>query len=311
MQGGQGQFTVRRMTPADKPALMAIAARIWDGTDYLPAVFDDWVADRDGEFAAVFLGERLVGCGKLTFLTPADAWFEGLRKDPDLATKGVTTTVTAHFLRALAGRPGLRSVRFSTSVRNLASITANERMGFRRYATLSCKVWAGTKAELEAAAAIPAAGRGLLVRRIEDAASACGFLEAGGYLDATRGLLPDGWRAFPYSRDLLAARYVAPGHCWGAFDGTDLAGVMILAQAANRAHLYLKMVVLDAWQPAAAHALLDTLFTVARKRAMEYNEIELIAPQLARVRGPCAERGLGSGEQEEDFLVYEYPGAGR
>lgn len=309
MEGGQGPFTIRRMTPADKPALMAIAARIWDGTDYLPAVFDDWVADRAGEFAAVLLGDRLVGCGKLTFLTPVDAWFEGLRKDPDLAEKGVTTAVSAHFLRALAGRPGLRSIRFSTYVRNHASITANERMGFRRYATMSCKTWAGKKEELQATQGAPAGSGGLEVRRIDDALPAGRFLEESGYLEATRWLLPDGWRAVPYSRELLAARYVSPGHCWGAFDGTDLAGVMILVQAANRQHLYLKTVVLDARGPAAG-ALLDRLFAVARERAMEYNEIELIAPPLARVLGPCAGRGLRSWEQEEDFLVYEYPGTG-
>jgi hypothetical protein len=311
MEGDPGQFTIRRMTPADKPALMAIAARIWDGTDYLPAVFDDWVADREGEFAAVLLGGRLVGCGKLTFLTPADAWFEGLRKDPDLAEKGVTTAVSAHFLRALAGRAGLRSIRFSTYVRNLASITANERMGFRRVITLSCKTWTGKREELQATRGAAAGDRGLEVRRIDDVSLAGRFLEESGYLEATRWLLPDGWRAFPYSRDLLAARYVSPGHCWGAFDGPELAGVMILVQAANRQHLYLKTVVLDAPGAQTADTLLDRLFAVARERAMGYNEIELIAPPLARVLGPCAGRGLRSWEQEEDFLVYEYPGAGR
>ena len=53
MAGGKGAFTIRRMTPADKPALLAISARMREWTDYIPAVFDEWVADRDGEFAAV------------------------------------------------------------------------------------------------------------------------------------------------------------------------------------------------------------------------------------------------------------------
>ncbi len=66
--GGE-MFSIRRMTTADKPAIMEISSHIWEGSDYLPAVFDERVADREGEFAAVLMGERLVGCGKLTFLT--------------------------------------------------------------------------------------------------------------------------------------------------------------------------------------------------------------------------------------------------
>ncbi len=245
------------MTSADKPAILALDARIFGGMDYLGAVFDGWVADREGEFAAVLRDGRVVGCGKLTFLTPADAWLEGLRKDPDLGEKGVTAAVTAHFLEQLVGRPGLRSIRFSTSAKNLASITANERMGFRRCLTLPRREWSGTRVELEAVPDGPAAPAGLVVRRIAgsaEAVEACRFLENGGYLEAARGLLLDGWRGLPYSRELVAARYVEPGHCWGAFDGGRLEGVMIAVQAANRAHLYLKTVVLDARRGRGARA---------------------------------------------------------
>jgi hypothetical protein len=300
-------YAIRRMTPADKPALLALDAQIFGGTDYLGAVFDDWVADREGEFAAVLLDGSLVGCGKLTFLTPADAWLEGLRKDPALVEKGVAAAVTSHFLEELVGRPGLRSIRFSTSARNLASITANERIGFRRCLTLACREWSGTRAELEAVPAGPAAPSRLVARRIADAAQACRFLEAGEYLEAAGGLLLDGWRGLPYSRELVAARYVGPGHCWGAFDCGRLVGVLIAVQAANRAHQYLKTVVLDPRGPGTADLLLDRLFAVAREKAMDYNEIELVAPPLARVLVPCEERGLRSVEQERDVLVFEYP----
>ena len=66
-----GAFEIRPMRPGDKPAMVDIASRIWDGTDYLPFVFDDWIADADGEFAAATLGGRVVGCGKLSFPAPA------------------------------------------------------------------------------------------------------------------------------------------------------------------------------------------------------------------------------------------------
>jgi hypothetical protein len=303
-------FTFRRMTPADKPVLVAIAARIWDGTDYLPAVFDEWVADTEGEFAAVLLDGRIVGCGKLTFLTRTDAWLEGLRKDPDLTEKGITAAVTTHFLEGLAARKDLASIRFATYVRNLASITANERMGFRRYLTLSCKAWSGKREEL-AAVSIGTTQRGrLVVRQVADEQQAFDFLEASGYLDATRGLLLEGWRALPYARGLFSSRYIRAGFCWGAFDGAELRGMAVFFHDPRRAHTYIRLVMIDAREPAAADLLLDRLFAFARERASDYNEIELIAPPIARVREPCAARGFRSWEQEDDFLVYEYPEVG-
>ena len=154
-------ISFRRMTPADQPALMAIASRICDGTSYLPAVFDAWVADPEGEFTAVLLNGRLIGCAKLSFLTPRDAWFEGLRKDPDVTAKGIATAVSTVPGRALAGRADLASIRFSTDVKNLASITANERMGFVRCLTLSCKVWSRKPHGARGAPRRGGGGRGL------------------------------------------------------------------------------------------------------------------------------------------------------
>jgi hypothetical protein len=305
-------LSLRRMTAADKPAVVAIAAKIWDGTDHLPAVFDDWVADPQGEFTAVLHDGRLVGCGKLSFLTPCDAWFEGLRKDPDADVKGVAAAVTAHYLEVLYGRRDLASIRFSTSVKNSASISAHEKMGFRKCLTLSCRTWTGSREELEVlspAAPAPAAGS-LAVHRLDDSEAAARFLESGGCLEATRGLLPDGWRLFPYSRDLLSSRYVQKGHCWAAFDGGEMTGVAIFLPAPNREHQYLKVVALDARGPRPAHALLDTVFSLAREQARGYNEIELIAPAATALRGVLSARGFRSGEQEEDVLVYEYPGVG-
>ena len=300
-------FSFRRMTPADKPALMAIAARIWDGTDYLPAVFEDWVADPAGEFTAVLLNGRIVGCGKLTFLTPVDAWFEGLRKDPDLAEKGVTTAVTAYFLSKLAGRRDLASIRFSTYVKNLASITANERHGFRRLLTLSCKTWNAKRGELEAFPLGRAAPAGPVVQRITREEQVFAFLDASGYMESTKGMLLEGWRALPYSRELLASRYIRTGNCWGIVEGGALTGLSVFVHDTRHAHTYIKLVLIDARDAGAASALFDHLFTYAKGHVSDYNEIELIQPPIARVRDFCAARGFRSWEQEDDFLVYEHP----
>ncbi len=141
-------FSIRRMSRENKPAMREIASRIWEGSDYLPGVFDEWVADSRGEFAAVFLGDRLAGCAKLTYLSDTDAWLEGLRKDPTVPVTGLGRAVSAHFLSILAARRDLTSVRLATYVRNRASIRISESLGFRLRTTLSVKAWRGSRIDL-------------------------------------------------------------------------------------------------------------------------------------------------------------------
>jgi hypothetical protein len=239
-------FSFRPIVQSDKPAIQAIASQTWEGSDYLPFVFDDWVADPQGEFVAVLLDGRLAGCGKMTFLTPTDVWFEGLRKDPAVKEKGVATAITARFLALLAGRRDLTSVRFSTYFDNLSSITSNERLGFRRAASLSWKSLSGRSFDL-ASITLPGFGDGQAtggrVVQIKDERSIRRFMESSPWLGASRGLLPEGWKVFPYSWVLFAERY----------------------------------------------------------------EAEVILPSVPRVKSYLEARGFRSWEQEEDFLVFEYP----
>jgi RimJ/RimL family protein N-acetyltransferase len=296
-------FTLRPMTPTDKPAILGIAARTWEGSDYLPWVFDDWIADRDGEFVAALLGGRVVGCGKLTFLTPSDAWLEGLRKDPDVTEGGLAEAVTRHFLRRLAGRPSLRSVRFSTYVFNERSIAVNERLGFRRRHSFSCKTWTGKRGEL-GSVDCPDAGRVCVVR---DTAEVHRFVEGSGWLSSSEGFLCEGWRAFPYSWELFRGRYLDSGRCVGVLGDERLAGLAVFVHDPRFDENYIKLAFVEAVDRAAANVLFDALFRYAQDRARDDNEIEMILPPGARVGEWAAARGFRSWEREDDFLLYELP----
>jgi hypothetical protein len=52
---------LRPVRPGDRAAVEAIAAQVWDGEDYLPQVFDDWLADPEGLFCAATIHDRLIG----------------------------------------------------------------------------------------------------------------------------------------------------------------------------------------------------------------------------------------------------------
>ena len=296
-------FSLRPMRTADKPAMLGIASRTWEGSDYLPFVFDDWLADGDGEFVAALLADRVVGCGKLTFLTPVDAWLEGLRKDPEVSEGGLAEAVTRHFLRRLAGRPGLRSVRFSTYVLNERSIAVNERLGFRQRNVFSCKAWTG-KPDDVSGVGLPHAGRASVVR---DPVEVRGFVEGSSWLAACGGVLCEGWRVYPYSWDLFRARYLETGRCLGVLDGGRLSGLAAFAHDTRFDQTYLKLSFVEAADRGAAEALFDAVFEYVKAHIRDDNEVEMILPPGTPIGGWAAERGFRSWEREDDFLLYELP----
>lgn len=296
-------FVIRPMRAADKPAIVAIASRTWEGSDYLPWVFDDWLADRDGEFVAVELGGRVVGCAKLTFLTPVDAWLEGLRKDPDVAQGGLAYAVDRYFLRRLAFRPGLASVRFATYILNERSIAASERLGFRRRWVFSCKSWSGKRGDL-VGLPLGSADRAVVVR---DADAVRSFVERSNWLAASGGLVCEGWRAYSYSWDLFRGRYLDAGACLGVLDGGRLTGLAAVVHDPRRPSTYVKLAFVEAVDRAAADALFDAVFAFTKARAGDDNEIEMILPSGAAIGGWAAARGWRSWEREDDFFVYDMP----
>jgi GNAT superfamily N-acetyltransferase len=110
-----------------------MTAETWgDAGDYIHYVYDAWLRDRTGRFM-VAVDEpagAIVAIDKLSFFSPGEAWFEGLRVSPAYRGRGIA----AHFQRRMldeAERLGAKSVRFLTLARNLAVHKMAFRDGFR------------------------------------------------------------------------------------------------------------------------------------------------------------------------------------
>jgi RimJ/RimL family protein N-acetyltransferase len=308
------RFLFRRMRPEDKPAVLEIASRIWEGTDYLPVVFDEWVADAEGEFAAVLLDGRVIGCGKLTFLTPTDAWLEGVRKDPRAAERGVGRAVSEYLLSRLARRPDVTSIRFATYVKNRASIVTHERLGFRVRTTLSVKAWEGSRVDLLArtAAEAGAGSAGEEVRIVRDERAIMQYLRRRKYFEAAGGVMAEGWRAFPYSEHDFLDRYVSTGACRAVFGPSGIRGLSAW-KAGRPGRTTVNLVCVDADDDEAALALIANAFQGAVENARQDRpgsaacQVEWMVPPGERFRRWCQAASLASWEQEDDFLVFEYP----
>jgi GNAT superfamily N-acetyltransferase len=118
------KITLRPAQPHDKAAITALAAKIWEGEDYLHHNFDNWVAQERGRFVVAYAGDTLIGCNKLTELRPGEWWMEGLRVDPDWRGKGVARLLHENIMRIAdeiaAAEKLTGNVRLATESRNYA-----------------------------------------------------------------------------------------------------------------------------------------------------------------------------------------------
>ncbi len=306
-------LAVRRMEPQDKPAILDIASRIWDGGDYLPAVFDEWVADTSGEFVAVLRDGQVVGCAKLTFLTPTDAWLEGLRKDPRVSVRGVGRAASSYLLARLAERTDLTSLRLSTDIRNKPSIVTHEKLGFRLRTAFSVRYWEGSRDELFSRAAGPSSAVSPRVEPQRDEREIRRFLQRRGYFDAADGLMSEGWRVLPYSEPLFVRRYAATGTCHGTRSPEGLTGLYAGKIGRRPRRITMDVVGLDADDDTTAARLIDHAFqALARTVRQEPSSgarcrVQWMIPAGERFRRWCDAAGLAAREQENDLLVFEYP----
>jgi GNAT superfamily N-acetyltransferase len=155
-------LVIRRARRSDKRDVLAAVRTIWGGQDRIPDVFDGWVTHRTGPFFVAESAGRVVGMGKLTVVSPAEAWLEGGRVAPRWRRKGIATALIAHRI-AYARERGFRVLRFSTASDNTPIHRAAKKCGFMRIATLS-RHEALAKAGTLPARAKPAQGRAILRR---------------------------------------------------------------------------------------------------------------------------------------------------
>jgi RimJ/RimL family protein N-acetyltransferase len=114
----RAELVMRPARPEDKATVVEFTKTIWGGDDYLPKVWDEWLADQDGR---LFVGEfegRVVATGKITRLTPKQGWLEGLRVDPAFQGRGFASQVQNFVVAAGWAMPGIERVGLSTSAQN-------------------------------------------------------------------------------------------------------------------------------------------------------------------------------------------------
>jgi hypothetical protein len=123
----------RPALPKDTPEVMALTRTIWEGEDYVPQVWPEWLADPQGLLAVAEYGGRVSGLAKLTCLAPGEWWLEGLRVDPQLEGRGIASRLhgylTGYWERSLSGILRLATASFRAPVQHLSEGSGFQKVG--------------------------------------------------------------------------------------------------------------------------------------------------------------------------------------
>ena len=141
-------IVVRRATAADRDAVLGFASATWDGWDYVPSVWDDWLTAPDG-ILLVAAAERPddgsdprdangdpiepgrpIALTRLTMLSRDELWLEALRVDPRVRGLSVATDLQVAEMHWAAAQGGAPMIRYATAELNVASQRIGARAGF-------------------------------------------------------------------------------------------------------------------------------------------------------------------------------------
>ncbi len=115
----------------DTDQVMELSSHIWEGHDYIPLVWNEWLADPNGLLGVAEFGGRVAGVFKLTRFGDEEWWMEGLRVHPDFQGKGIAAHIHNYVVDTWR-KIGGGKVRLVTHSENLKVHHVCEQNGFSR-----------------------------------------------------------------------------------------------------------------------------------------------------------------------------------
>jgi GNAT superfamily N-acetyltransferase len=180
---------VRPVRPTDRERVEQMVAAVWEGHDYIPEVFDEWVADPGAWFQAGELSGEVVGVQRLRPIAKSVVWYEGLRVAPEQRRRGVARAMLEAAVAQARGL-GFREIRLATA--NPDAIALFRSAGFRLL--VAPRLWRGRRLEGDESARMPSpADAGRLFKLIQE----------GPALAAYGGVLANGEWALDADAELL------------------------------------------------------------------------------------------------------------
>jgi GNAT superfamily N-acetyltransferase len=132
---------IRAARPEDRPAMERICAQTWDWGDYVPEVWDGWLAGvarspaiGSSGVGVLIVGEwegQVVALSRIDFQTRDQVWLEAMRVDPDYRRRGIAGQFLDYSINFALER-GARVVRLGTGGNNTPVHLIAVRAGMER-----------------------------------------------------------------------------------------------------------------------------------------------------------------------------------
>ena len=204
MQG----ITLRPARPEDREPVLAFCQQNFTWGDYIPRVWDDWIADQAGDLVVATLDDGAqVGLAHSVTLTQEEAWFEGVRVAPEWRGLGIGVALTQHCKHAAHMR-GATIIRACADTANIGSQTMMQRAG---YSTIG--EYIGFMADASTAAIDPAIRSSMSQPGPEQLERLWTWLERSNIAPLLGGLLLNGGRGVALTDDQLA-QHLALHNVW-------------------------------------------------------------------------------------------------
>lgn len=134
-KGDAVMIEYRKLKHEDYNDILDICKDIWDGTDYLPELFHDWVDDEGLFLGAYDTGtNKVIGTDKYSILYDGTGWLEGLRTHKDYRGKGIGKELATRVFHAALEdyrKHKTDKIAFSTHISAVESISMMKGLGFK------------------------------------------------------------------------------------------------------------------------------------------------------------------------------------
>jgi GNAT superfamily N-acetyltransferase len=196
------RLVCRPALPKDTPEVLELTRQIWEGHDYIPFVWDDWLKDPEGLLAVAEYGGKVVGISKLTRQSESEWWLEGLRVHPDYERQGIASHLHDYLLDYWQ-RQGGQVLRLGTASTRLAVQRICQRTGFHKILEITSYVGDPTSDAVE---------RFTPLQPVE-AGQAVEFASRGSWATAPNHLIDLGWQWAEISVRHISES-IAHGRAW-------------------------------------------------------------------------------------------------
>jgi RimJ/RimL family protein N-acetyltransferase len=261
---------------------------IWEGHDYLPRLWGEWVHEPGSLLRVGLLGEEIVATGRAVELTPGGWWLEGMRVHPEYQGRGYATRLHNHLVDLALQQPGIHSLGLTTEWDNEKIQHLARRSGMTLRAQY--RYFRGD--------GLPEPVAGVTHDTAVTLADLLDWLRPSRWWELTGGHAMDGWVARPLD-DVWLREIIKEGGVWRCGEALALTG-----RSSHGRESWLHF--LDHGSEQEQEALARHARYLAYQQQGEDAAVRCFVPVDQRYYRPLLAAGMQDPWDDEEFRVHHY-----